>query len=504
LPVDKEEHKPSSDQLARSVKKGAVWTFLGRFLVFLINMGGSIVIARLLEPEDFGVFGIALLFTGLATRFGNVGFGLALVQREEIEDAHVSSLFVVNLCLFSTIAVLLMWLSPEIGVYFDSPKTGEVLFVLAFLFFLKPFSSVARALLQRKMAFKSTAIAGSLQHFLGVLSAIVLAWHGFGVWSLVYAELVGASVSLVVLMMYAKWRPSFSYHHRAMKDLYAFGIAIFFKRILTYGADKVDFLIIGKRLGTAPLGFYEKAYNLMNMTIKELGDKMEPVLFRAFSKIQNDRGRILAAYNKVLLTFSLISYPIFFGLASVAPPFIFLLYGEKWMPSVIPLQIMCLSGLLRLHLKVTSIVMNAMGKVKVEAWIRMVAFVLLIVGCWIGSQWGIIGVASAATIVSGILSIATTLYFGRLTQLSYLALMRPQTAPFIASIFMYGMVLLFQNWFSDVSGAYSFPSLFLSVAVGVITYISAFFVLRPAPVLALMKEFLVDLKPLFEKLKRSS
>ncbi len=498
------EKKNKNQDLARSVKKGAVWTFLGRASVFVMNMGGSIVLARLLEPEDFGIFGIALLFTGLATRFGNVGFGLALVQREEIEDAHVSSLFVVNFCLFSTIALLLMWLSPEIGGYFDSPKAGEVLFVLAFLFFLKPFSSVARALLQRAMAFKSTAIAGSLQHLAGVLSAIAFAWHGFGVWSLAYSELVGASVSLAVLLVHARWWPRFVYNHRAMKDLYAFGIAIFFKRLLTYGADKADFLIIGKRLGAAPLGFYEKAYNLMNMTIKELGDKMEPVLFRAFSKIQNDRGRILSAYNKVLLTFSLISYPVFLGLASIAPPFIFLLYGEKWMPSVVPLQIMCLSGLLRLHLKVTSIVMNAMGKVKVEAWIRAIAFVLLLVGCWIGSQWGIVGVAIAATIVSGILSIATTLYFGRLTQLSYFALMRPQTSPFIASIFMYGMVLLFQQWFSGEGGHYSFPALFLSVAVGIIAYISVFLVIRPAPVMALAKEFLVDLKPLFKKFKRSA
>lgn len=497
-------NKAPKDDLTHSVKKGAVWTFLGRILVFVINMGGSIVLARLLEPEDFGAFGIALLFTGLATRFGNVGFGLALVQREKIEDAHVSSLFVVNFCLFSSIAVLLMWLSPEIGGYFDSPQAGEVLFVLAFLFFFKPFSSVARALLQRDMAFKSTAIAGSLQHFFGVFSAIVFAWTGFGVWSLAYSELVGASVSLVVLMTHAGWWPRFVYKHCAMKDLYAFGIAIFFKRLLTYGADKADFLIIGKKLGAAPLGFYEKAYNLMNMTIKELGDKMEPVLFRAFSKIQNDKGRILSAYNKVLLTFSLISYPIFFGLASVAPPFISLLYGEKWTPSIIPLQIMCFSGLLRLHLKVTSIVMNAMGKVKVEAWIRTVAFVLLIVGCWIGSQWGIIGVAAAATIVSAILSVSTTLYFRQLTQLSYFELMRPQTSPFIASIFMYGMVLLFQQWFSGPGESYTFLALFLSIVVGILAYVGTFFVIRSTPVVDLMKELLVDLKPLLNKLKRSA
>lgn len=491
--------KKASEKLAQTVKKGAGWTFLGRGIIFIINMGGSIILARILEPKDFGAYGIALLFTGLAIRFGNIGFGLALVQRKEIEDAHISSLFVVNFCLFSLIAILLMWASPFIGGSFDSPISGELLFILASLFFLKPFSSVARALLQRRMALKSMTIAETLQHLSGGLSTIAFAWSGYGVWSLVYGEIIGASISLIVLMFYAQWWPRFLYNHRAMKDLYAFGIAIFFKRLLTYGSDKVDFIIIGKRLGTAPLGFYEKAYNLMNMTIKELGDKMEPVLFRAFSIIQNDPKRILAAYSKVLLTFSLISYPIFFGLASVALPFISLLYGEKWIPSVLPLQIMCFSGLFRLQLKVTSIVMNAMGKVAMETSIRAFTLILLLSGCWYGSQWGIVGVTVAATIVSAILSVATTIYFGHLTRLGFFALMRPHISPSIASIFMFAMVLLFRHGSAAALGSDSLLMLFFAIIVGIVSYISALLVMKPAPVTALIKELGSDIAPFFKK-----
>ncbi len=475
---------------------------MGRVLIFLFNLGGTIVLARLLEPEDFGVFGVGLLFVGLATRFGNIGFSTALIQREEIEDAHVSSLFVINFCLFSTTAVLLMLASPSVGRYFDSPLSGEVLFVLSGVFFLNPFSSVARALLVRGMQFKAMTLAQTLQGFVGVLSSIGFAWSGFGVWSLVYSEYIRVSLSLMVVMFYAQWRPCFSYHHSAMKDLLGFGIGMFFKRLLTYSTEKADFFIIGKQLGVAPLGFYDKAHGLMNMTIKELGNRMEPVLFRAFSIIQNDQGRILAAYNKVSLTFSLLSYPIFFGLASVAPPLVYLLFGEKWMPSVIPLQILCFSGPFRLQLKVVTIVMNAMGKVKVEIWLRAFALILLIIGCVVGSEWGIIGVATAITIVIAMLSVAVTIYFSQLTQLSFFVLMGSQGAPFVASTFMYAMVLLVQSWFLG-EGVFSLLNLILSVTIGVFAYAAAIIILRPPAVLGLIKEISGDLKPVFQKFKRS-
>ena len=492
----------SSEKLSRTVKESAGWTFFGRVLVFIINIGGTIVLARLLQPEDFGVFGIGLLFVGLTTRFGNMGFGVALVRREEIEDAHISSLFVINFCLYSLIVVLLMWASPFIGQYFNSPLIEDVLFVLAGLFFLYPFSSVARALLNRRMQFKATTLAETLQNFSGVLSAIGFAWNGFGVWSLIYGEYIRKSLQLLLLMFYARWWPCFCYKHSAMKDLFSFGIGMFFKRLLTYSTDKADVFIIGKELGVVPLGFYERAFGLMDLIIRELGNRMEPILFRAFSIIQNDQARILAAYKKVSLTISLLSYPIFFGLASVAPQLIYLLYGEKWMPSVIPLQFLCFSGPFRLQLQVVTMVMNSMGKIKVEIWLRVFALIVLIIGCVLGSKWGILGVAAAVTIVIGMLSMAAALYFSRITRLSFFALMLPQATPLVTSVFMYVMVLLVQTWLFE-GAVYSFLALSSSVLLGILTYVGGLFILRPPPVMALIKEFIEDLKPGIQRFKRS-
>jgi len=494
--------KHSLEKLSRTVKESAGWIFLARVLIFIMHMGGTIVLARLLEPEDFGVFGIGLLFVGFATRFGNTGFSQALVQKAEIEDAHVSSLFVVNICLYSTVAVLLMWASPAIGRYFDSPLSGDVLFVLAGLFFLCPFSSVARALLHRRMQFKATALAQTLQNFGGVLSAIGFAWNGFGVWSLVYSECLRSSLGLMVLMFHARWWPRLSYKHSAMKDLFSFGFAMFFKRFFIYCSDKADVFIIGKQLGVVSLGLYERAYGLMIMAVNELGKAMAPILFRAFSIIQNDQGRLLAAYKKVLLIYSLLCYPIFFGIASVAPPLIYLLFGEKWMASVIPLQILCCSGPFRLQLRVISTVMNAMGKIKIETGIRALALILLVIGCVVGSKWGINGVAAAVTIVSGMLSLAVTIYFSQLTQLSFFALLQPQATPIVASVLMYAMVLLGQSWLFG-GDVYSFLALISSIILGVLTYLGALYILRPPPVMSLAKEISEDFKLVFQKFKRA-
>ena len=493
---------PDQDQkndLTGSVKRGAVWTFIGRIFVFCINLGGSIILARLLQPEDFGLFGIALLFTGLATRFGNIGFGLALLQRDEINEDHISSLFTVNCLIFPSLAGLLFLISPSIGNFFGNILAGEALAILSMLFLATPFSSVARVLMQRKMDFKGPAIAETAQHFTTVSLAIFLAWQDYGLWSLVSAELAGAGLSAFVLVLKSKWKPKLKYKHAAMKDLFSFGVGIFLKRLLVYGSDKIDFFIIGKKLGSAPLGFYEKAFNLMNMTVKELGEKMEPVLFRAFSILQKDHSRILLGYNKVLLSFSLVSYPVFFGLAAVAPLFIPIVYGEKWLPSVIPLQIMCAAGLLRLHIKLTSTVMNAMGKVSVEVWIRAAMLLMLGAGSYIGSHWGIVGVSIAVATTNFVLWMGMTVYFMKISQMTLIEILRPQNASFAACVFMFAVVLLFQRWSAAAFGLNSLLLLLSAISVGALSYIAALLVIRPAPVLALAKELRADIVPVIRK-----
>jgi len=490
-----------TSNLGLAVKKGVAWILAGRGLIFLASFVTTIILARLLEPEDFGVFGIAMIFTGFSTRFGNVGFVHALIQRKEIRDEHVSSLFVINLLIFPCLAGLLIFLSQPIGSFFDKPLAGHVIAVLALVFLTSPFRSVAKALMQRRMNFKGPAVANVVNQLSTMTTSIAFAWAGYGVWSLVYGYLIGRSLNTVILMVYAKWTPSLRYKHAAMKDLFSFGLNMFLKNLLRYSSEKVDYFIIGKQLGATPLGLYEKAFNLMNMTVKEMSVKIGPVLFSAFSKMQEERPRLLKAYHKVTLALSLITYPVLFGLALLAPAMIQTLFGEKWMASVVPLQIMCIAGLMRVHLQVASGVINAMGRVAPEVWIRAFTFVLLAVGCWIGSLWGIVGVAIAVTITTCILTVVMKFYLNSLLGSSWSGFLKSQAPALVASGIMFTVVLLFQEWVKDALGYYSVPMLISSVLVGIISYAAALWIIRPASVTNLIKEFAADIKPMINPSK---
>jgi O-antigen/teichoic acid export membrane protein len=280
-----------------------------------------------------------------------------------------------------------------------------------------------------------------------------------------------------------------------MRDLYTFGAGMFVKNLLIYATDKIDYLIIGKRLGPTALGFYEKAFNLMDIAVKELSNKMSMILFSAFSKIQDDQQKIREAYSKVIMTLSLLCFPVFFGLCLITPTFLAVVFGEKWLPGALPLQILCVAGILRMHLQVTSTIVNALGKVSAELWRRATALLLLGLGCWLGSFWGITGVAIAVALSTAILALTMVSYLNRLTGLTWYDALRPQGPACIASVVMAGAVFAYQHWSEGVFGQHSPALLFSSTLVGASVYVMALWILRPSPVVALVKEFCTDLKP---------
>jgi O-antigen/teichoic acid export membrane protein len=495
-------HPPVNSRFAlgSAVKKGVAWTLTARGIAVVANLAASVVLARLLQPEDFGIFGLAMIFIGIASRFGNLGFGLALVQRKELRDEHVSSIFVVHLLLFSLITGLIISIAPLVGAYFGSPLVGRALRAMAWIFVAHAFSSIARAILQRRMDFKAPALANMVDHVASTVTSITLAWLGYGIWSLVYAHIGGSLLSTLVLMVKARWKPVCRYNQAAMKELFSFGLNIFFKNLLIYGSDKVDYFVIGKQLGPAALGFYEKAFNIMDLGVKELSTKIGAgVLFPAFSRIQDDQKRLRSVYTKIVLTLSLVCFPFFIGLFLVAPSAIYVLFGEKWMASVVPLQILCLSGLLKTHLHVSGTVINAMGKVAPEVWIRAAAFVLLTVGCLIGSFWGIVAVAVAVTATTGILMVIMVAYLKRLTGLSWIDFIRPQCAPFLGSMVMALIVLIHQRSFESSLGLHSVGMLFSSAAVGAVSYMATLWLLKPGPIVSLIKELAGDLRLAFQR-----
>ncbi len=476
--------------LKGSFKKSVGWTFLARGGIVLVTVGGGAVLARLLTPEQFGIVAAAKLFTGIATRFGNLGFGMSLIQRKEITPDHVSTLFTSMVATHGSICLLLMGIGYFLGGVIDkNPMVGNVLCVMALDFALMPFSTVSTCLLQRKMGFKCISVASFLDHVSSAVLAIILAFAGLGVWSLAIGSVGASLVGTIVMMVGAGFWPRIKFVPQAMKELSRYGIWMMLGNLMNYAKENVDYLIVWRQLGHAQLGLYEKAFRLMDVTVKEFTKKIGGVLFAAFTKIHEDRGRFRAAYRKVNLVQSLIVYPLTLGMLVTAPPLVVVVYGPKWEPSIAPLQILCLAAIFRMNSSSINAALYSSGAVKGAALQRIANLILMTAGCIFGARWGIEGVAAAVLATNVLLAIGLAFVAMQKDLLRLSDLTVSQLPALFGSGVMVAALIPYSWWGGEAFGPHSAVLLLTEVCIGAILYPVAVLVLRNRMVSEMVREF---------------
>ncbi len=265
--------------------------------------------------------------------------------------------------------------------------------VAALIFLIVPFGAVSSALMTRQMRFERTAVTEWLSTLGRALSALAFAWAGYGYWSLVYGRLVEAGVATISRLLYGTWYPSIRFSKAALQELLSFATGVFFKRLLDYSAKNLDNLVVGRMMGVVALGFYDRAFRAMDRILARINTGGPMVSFRVFALIQDEPERFRKAYLKVIMGASLVTYPVLFGLAAIAPDLIPVLYGEQWDPVVAPLQILCVAGTLKVMNEYASTAVQALGKIWNQVWRQGVYAGLIVVGVAAFSRWGLPGAA---------------------------------------------------------------------------------------------------------------
>ncbi len=483
--------------LGRAVKTGVVWVLFERGALQFLNVLASVVLARLLSPSDFGVMGISFLITGLATRLLYTGFGL--VQRETLRPDHISTMFVVNLAVNGFLCLAVFTAAPYVGAYFGSELVGDVLRVMSLTFVIRAFVVCPTALLRRRMDFRTRTIGSILDSVVKLALAVLLAFLDFGVWSLAYGELGGALVEKGYLIAASGWRPSLVVTRAALVDLFGFGVGISFKSTLIYLSDRVDNFIVGKSLGTASLGLYEKAYRLMDLPVRELSARMNVVLFPAFARMQGSPARLGTAYRKTVLSMSIFCYPIFGSLIVLAPQLIPLIYGPQWGATILPFQILCLAGVPRVLTQVTSSLINATGSVGREVWRRAVVLLLLLGGALAGSRWGIVGVAVAVALVNLVTLTLILLLARRVCSITMQHVFGPQLRPLVAALGLVGVQAAAGILVVDLWGASGFWVVPAGLAAGGLAYFGVLYLIRDDELQGLFEELRKDVRALLAR-----
>ena len=416
----------------KTAKVGALWAMGRESVTQLIGIPTTLILARLLSPADFGIAAAATFFIQLGKRMGNMGLNTALVRMKDVREEHRASVFVINLVFGLFAWTVLMLAAPSIGAFYNDERVTGAVRVASTIFLVNFFGAVEYAVLQRDMKFKEMAFVEWTTPVLFLPIAVGLAWAGWGYWSLLIAQVVSNMASTCSKVYFGRWKPSLKITRVGVADTVPFGMGVYAKRLLTYAAENLDSLIVGGLFGVTWLGYYDKAFNAADNLSNRLSIG-STVMFRIFAIIQDERERFVRAYTKVVLAGTIVTLPVFAGLIVAAREFIVVVFGEKWLPAVVPFQFLCAAGALRLMTAYASAAIQANGQIWSEVWRKVAQVVLVVALVFLLRPWGIAGAGLAVFIAALILALLMQGLVRRVVGLTWREMLSPLRPPVIAA-----------------------------------------------------------------------
>jgi O-antigen/teichoic acid export membrane protein len=400
-PTPTSDQRPATgDVFARAVQ-GVVWTYASFAGSKLLVFASTVILARLLAPAEFGQIGFALLVISYLDTIGDLGVSAALIyeRKRSEEAAHVA--FVISLAMSVVWLVLAMVMAPLIAGFFKDPAVAPILRVLAWVFVITALGNTHDALLRRELAFKRRLIPDVARALLKGLCSVLLALLGWGVWSLVWGQLIGAAAATLALWIVVPWRPRWRVSGDLLRRMLRYGSQIVSVNVLAAIIHHVDYVIVGRVLGSAALGFYSMAYRLPEFFITMVIWVVGSIAFPTYSKLQDDRPALQRAFLVTLRYLSLLTVPTGVGLAALGTIVVSTFYGANWAPSIPVLQALAIAGCLRSLGSHAGDVYKAMGRPDILARVGLLRAVVLIPALVWGAQYGIVGVALAQLMVTG-------------------------------------------------------------------------------------------------------
>jgi PST family polysaccharide transporter len=373
---------------------GLLWTACGKGAYGVLQLVVLAILARLLTPADFGVVSAALIVIALSGIVSQLGMGPALVQRAELERRHIDTAFSASVAL-DTVLGAAIWLgAPVVSRFFRVEDVQPVLRALAWVFPLHGLATVAESLMKRELRFRSLANLDVISYGAGYgVVGITLALLGRGVWALVAAHIAQNVIKTAILLFWQPPRLRRSPEWRAFRDLMYFGGGFTVGKIANQLAAQGDYLVVGRFLGPASLGYYGRAFNLMSVPASGFGTILDAVLFPAMAKVQTSATRLAAAYRRGLALVALAFLPTSLALILLAPEIVAVMLGPRWTPVVAPFQVLAIGMMFRTSSQIADSLTRATGSVYRRAWRQILYAGLVVGGAWIGQHWGITAVA---------------------------------------------------------------------------------------------------------------
>lgn len=427
--------------LTQKVTKGVSWLALAQLAQRATTLVVTAVLARKLAPADFGLIALTLLVVNLLAYFQDMGLSAALVQRDELENDHLSTTFWLNVGAGLILGLAGIGLSPLVAAIFREPRLATVLMVVMISMPINGLGWTSHALLQRRLAFGYIALTEWIATAVSGVVAIVLAVSGAGVWALVWQNISSALVLSFSRLALGQWRPRFEVRIQRVRELFRFSSGAFGYFVVNHGMRNVDNAIIGAVLGATALGYYSLAYNLVLMPGMTICGLIGRVMFPALSSVQNDLVRFRRAYLRMARMVASITFPLIIGLGATAPLFIRTVYGERWSPAIRIVQILIVVGFFE-AIAFWGVAAWALGKTQLTLVLAIGSLALMTIAFSVGVRWGLTGVSLAYVIVSPIIFLVPHFLTNRLMGLRLPTFLNAIAPPLFAAGVMGAVVTL--------------------------------------------------------------
>lgn len=384
-----------SSSLKDKAIKGVGWSFVDNIANQGITFLVGLVLARILTPAEFGVLGMITIFIALSNSIVDSGFSNALIRKQDAKRIDYNTVFFFNIGISALFYGLLFAASPTIARFFDEPQLVNITRAMGLVLIFNALGIVQRTLLNKNIDFKTQTKVSIIASVGSGVVGIGMAIQGYGAWSLVGQQLSRQFLNTLFLWVFNSWRPVLEFSKQSFKELFSFGSKLLLSGIIDTTYKNIYYIIIGRFYSAEQLGQYTRAEQFNMIFSSNLTSVVQRVSYPTLSKIQDDDERLTEGYRRVIKSTMLITFACMLGLAAIAKPMVLILIGEKWLPAVGYLQIICFSGMLYPLHAINLNMLQVKGRsdlfLKLEIIKKILAVFPICLGIFIGIEYMLLG-----------------------------------------------------------------------------------------------------------------
>jgi O-antigen/teichoic acid export membrane protein len=428
--------------LKRRTARGALVSMFGQAANFLLRIGSMVVLARLLNPNDFGLVGMVTACTGFLGLFRDAGLSMATIQRSSISHAQTSTLFWINVVVGAILAALCAAIAPILTRFYHEPRLLWVTVVIGLGFFLNGATAQHRAMLQRNMRFGVLTLVDIIALILSIAVSVGMAAAGWGYWALVGMAVALPAASLVGVWIVAKWVPGRPERGTGVRSMLRYGGTVTLNSLIVYVAYNADKVLLGRFWGAETLGIYGRAYQLVSLPNENLSSTIALVAFPALSRLQNDPDRLKSYFLKGYGLFLSLVMPVTMGCALFAEDIVRVFLGPKWIEAIPVFRLLAPTILTFALINPFGWFLMATGRTMRSLKIALMIAPVVIAGYVAGLHYGPTGVATGFSIATVLLIFPVIIWATRGTSITGMDAFRVAMRPFLSILVGAGAVLI--------------------------------------------------------------